>query len=80
MYYTGIDPHTRDCLLTTYDDAGHRVKQQRVPNARERLRQYFTGFTGPHQAVVESTGFWGIGSPICSRTSAWSSRWLMPRA
>ncbi len=56
MYYSGIDQHKRDCLITTYDDAGHRVKQQRVPNSRERLRRYFTQFEGPHQAVVESTG------------------------
>jgi transposase len=58
MYYSGIDQHKRDCMITTYDDAGHRVKQQRVPNSRDRLRRYFTEFTGPHQAVVESTGFW----------------------
>ena len=58
MYYSGIDQHKRDCLITTYDAAGHRVKQQRVPNAREQLRRYFTAFAGPHQAVVESTGFW----------------------
>jgi transposase len=58
MYYSGIDQHKRDCLITTYDDAGHRVKQQRVPNTRDRLRRYFTAFSGPHRAVVESTGFW----------------------
>ncbi len=58
MYYSGIDQHKRDCMITTYDDAGRRVKQQRVPNSRDRLRRYFTEFTGPHQAVVESTGFW----------------------
>ena len=58
MYYSGIDQHKRDCLITTYDDGGQRVKQQRVPNDRQRLRSYFTQFAGPHQAVVESTGFW----------------------
>lgn len=58
MYYSGIDQHKRDCVITTYDDAGHRVKQQRVPNTRDRLRRYFTEFSGPHRAVVESTGFW----------------------
>ncbi len=58
MYYSGIDQHKRDCMITTYDANGHRVKQQRVPNSRVRLRRYFTGFSGPHQAVVESTGFW----------------------
>jgi transposase len=58
MYYSGIDQHKRDCMITTYDRDGQRVKQERVPNSRERLRRYFTTFPGPHQAVVESTGFW----------------------
>ena len=58
MYYSGIDQHKRDCMITTYDHDGHRVKQQRVPNDRHRLRTYFAQFPGPHQAVVESTGFW----------------------
>ncbi|NIP13698.1 MAG: IS110 family transposase [Pseudomonadales bacterium] len=58
MYYSGIDQHKRDCMITTYDADGHRVKQQRVPNVPPQLRRYFTAFTGPHHAVVESTGFW----------------------
>jgi transposase len=58
MYYTGIDQHKRDCMITTYDADGDRVKQQRVPNDHQRLRSYFAQFAGPHQAVVESTGFW----------------------
>ena len=58
MYNSGIDQHKRDCMITTYDADGHRVKQQRVPNDRHRVRGYFAHFTGPHCAVVESTGFW----------------------
>ena len=58
MYYSGIDQHKRDGMITTYDAAGHRVKQQRVPNHRPWLRAYFVQFHGPHHAVVESTGFW----------------------
>ena len=58
MFYSGIDQHKRDCVITTYDADGHRVKQQRVPNDRPRLRACFAQFAGPHQAVVESTGFW----------------------
>ena len=58
MYYSGIDQHKRDCMITTYDGDGHRVKQQRVPNSRPPLRRYFSAFPGPHRAVVESTGFW----------------------
>ena len=40
MYYSGIDQHKRDCMITTYDGDGQRVKQQRVPNSREQLRRY----------------------------------------
>jgi len=58
MYYSGIDQHKRDCMITTYDADGHRVKQQRVPNDGHRVRAYFAQFAGPHRAVVESTGFW----------------------
>ncbi len=58
MYYSGIEQHKRDCLNTTYDDGGQRVKQQRVPSDHQRVRAYFAQFAGPHRAVVESTGFW----------------------
>ena len=47
MYYSGIDQHKRDCMITTYDTDGRRVKQQWVPNSRDRLRRYFPGFSGP---------------------------------
>ena len=58
MYFSGIDQHKRDSVISTYDADGHRVKQQRVPNDPARLRAYFAQFHGPHRAVVESTGFW----------------------
>ena len=58
MYFSGIDQHKRDCVITTYDDAGQRVKQQRVPTFSHCIRAYFAPFPAPHRAVVESTGFW----------------------
>ena len=58
MFYSGIDQHKHNCMITTYDANGQRVKQQRVLNSRAQLRRYFAAFSGPHQAVVESTGFW----------------------
>ena len=70
MYYSGIDQHKRDRMITTYDADGHRVKQQRVPNDRYRLRIYFVQFPGRHRAVVESTGFWywhSIHGTCCTR-------------
>jgi len=58
MWYTGIDQHKRDSVLTTYGPEGPRVKQSRVPNRPQALAQYVAQFPGPHQAVVESTGGW----------------------
>ena len=58
MFYSGIDQHKRDSMITTYDADGHLVKQARVPNERARLRAYCAALPGPHKAVVESTGSW----------------------
>ena len=58
MFYSGIDQHKRDCFITTYGPEGAIVKQARVPNAPLQLQRYFAQFSGPHRAVVESTGSW----------------------
>lgn len=58
MWYSGIDQHKRDSVLTTYGPEGPRVKQAKVANTPLALAQYFGAFPGPHQAVVESTGGW----------------------
>lgn len=58
MFYSGIDQHKRDCFITTYGPDGAIVKQERVPNAPLQLQRYFAQFSGPHRAVVESTGSW----------------------
>lgn len=58
MYTSGIDQHKRDSVVTTYDAAGERVRQARLPNHRAVISRYFAAFPGPHQAVVESTGRW----------------------
>ena len=58
MWYSGIDQHKRDSVVTTYGPAGPRVKQARVLNTPLALEHYFAEFPGPHQAVVESTGGW----------------------
>jgi transposase len=58
MWYSGIDQHKRDSVITTYGPDGPRVKQARVANTPLALAQYFADFPGPHQAVVESTGGW----------------------
>ncbi|MDH3459323.1 MAG: hypothetical protein OER90_20970 [Gemmatimonadota bacterium] len=58
MWYSGIDQHKRDSVITTYGPDGPPVKQARVPNTALQLERYFAQFPGPHRAVVESTGGW----------------------
>jgi transposase len=58
MYYSGIDLHTDNSYITTQDDAGSVVKQERTNNAREDILAYFNALRGSHVAVVESTSGW----------------------
>jgi transposase len=58
MYYSGIDLHRDNCYMTTIDDSGAIVKQQRVENISELVLDYFHSIPGDHQAVVESTTGW----------------------
>jgi len=58
MYYSGIDLHSDNCYMTTIDDSGAVIKQQRVENISELILDYFHSIPGSHQAVVESTTGW----------------------
>ena len=58
MYYSGIDLHSDNSYITTIDDTGSIVKQQRVENISEHILDYFHSLPGDHQAVVESTTGW----------------------
>jgi transposase len=58
MYYSGVDLHSDNCYITTVDENGSVVKQQRVENNNELLLDYFRSLPGSHQAVVESTTGW----------------------
>ena len=49
MFYSGIDQHKRDSFITTYDDRGAIVKQERVPNTPLAMQRYFAQFAGPSQ-------------------------------
>ncbi len=57
-YYSGIDLHWDNCYITTLDEIGTLIKQQRVDNIRELLIAYFHSLPGSHIAVVESTTGW----------------------
>lgn len=58
MFYSGIDQHKLDSVITTYNDSGERLRQRRLRNDRATIVRYFSAFPGPHRAVVESTGSW----------------------
>jgi len=58
MYYSGIDLHSDNCYITTINDDGLVVKQQRVENNDDLVLNYFHSLPGSHQAVVESTTGW----------------------
>ncbi len=58
MYYSGIDLHSDNSYITTVDDNGTVVKQQRIENINHCLLDYFQSLPGSHQAVVESTTGW----------------------
>ena len=58
MYYSGIDLHKDNCFITTVNDAGKQLRQERLPNVPECILAYFASFDGPHKAVVECTAGW----------------------
>jgi transposase len=58
MFYSGIDQHKDNCFITTVDDTGAIVKQERLRNIPDIILAYFDSLQGPHKAVVECTAGW----------------------
>ncbi len=59
MLYTGIDKHKDNSFLTTVNDGGIVVKQERVKNTATVFTAYFRAFGDElHRAVIESTTGW----------------------
>jgi transposase len=58
MYYSGIDLHRDNCFITTVNDNGTIVKQQRVHNSESLVLNYFQSLGDLHRTVVESTTGW----------------------
>lgn len=58
MFYSGIDLHKDNCFITTVDDSGTTVKQERLHNNPHIILAYFDSLPGPHKAVVECTAGW----------------------
>lgn len=58
MYYTGIDLHKSFSHLTTVDEKGDVIEQQKIYNHPDKIINYFQKLGDTHKAVVESTNGW----------------------
>lgn len=58
MYHTGIDLHKDNAMMTTVNDEGVVVRQERIPTTSVSVLSYFDSLPGPHHAVVECTAGW----------------------
>jgi len=58
MYYSGIDLHKDNSVITTIDKNGRIIHQSRVTNRDYDILNYFSLIKGDHKVVVESTANW----------------------
>lgn len=58
MFYSGIDLHKDNCVITTIDEKGRIINQNRIRNNNRDILSYFSTHEGKHRAVVESTANW----------------------
>jgi transposase len=58
MLYSGIDLHKDNCVITTINNEGLMINQERVKNSYPDILRYFNSQNGHHKAVVESTSNW----------------------
>lgn len=58
MLYSGIDLHRDNSMITTINDSGTIVNQQKLPNDEVSILNYFFSMGNEHRAVVEATANW----------------------
>jgi len=58
MLYSGIDLHRDNSMITTINDSGAIINQQKLPNEEISLLNYFFSMGKEHRAVVEATANW----------------------
>ena len=58
MLSSGIELHKRFSFITTVDQRGKVLNQQRIRNDDLAILEYFASFDEPHKAVVECTSNW----------------------
>jgi transposase len=52
-------------VIVAINDNAEVVREAKIPTSPDRLEEFFGGFTGPVQAVVECTSFWYWLSDWC---------------
>lgn len=58
MFYSGIDLHKDMSFITTINEKGKIIAQQKLPNHNAHILGYFDSIGHEHKAVVESTANW----------------------
>jgi len=58
MLYSGIDLHRDNSMITTINDSGTIINQQKLPNEDLSILDYFFSMGKQHRAVVEATANW----------------------
>ena len=58
MFYSGIDLHKDNSMITTIDYSGAIINQQQLPNDELSILDYFFSMGKEHRAVVEATANW----------------------
>ena len=58
MFYSGIDLHKDNCVISTLNQDGDLIKQSKLANHNISIIRYFNEVGKPHKAVVESTSNW----------------------
>ncbi len=58
MFYSGIDLHKNMSFITTLDNEGNIVKQDKLPNDEHAILNYFYSIGKHHKVVVECIANW----------------------
>lgn len=58
MLYFSCDLHKKTTTITVKRETGENLSQKRLPNDKNILRQFITGFKGDKTGTVEATFNW----------------------
>jgi transposase len=60
MQYIGVDHHKRFSYVAMMDESGVIVKEGRIGNSRESLKEFLNGSTGSRKAILEAGRNWTV--------------------